>query len=143
MFQGPLGPLVTFSHSKSVTINETDKDTWFQHEVTTGVHNITFDGSRYKLTWSIHKDEVSVICCVCDVIIWVDTRSSNMFKDSFGSCKYICLYSNRSVASYFIWLFTLNFFLCGYVCVCEYMTCTSGSSGGTHPAPPPLTAADL
>ena len=98
------------SHSKSVTINETDKDTLFQHKLTTDVQNITFDGSRYKLTWSIHKDDVSLIrCdCDCDVIIWVNTRSSNTFKDSFASCKYISLYLNRPVANNFTRLSMLN-----------------------------------
>jgi len=87
-------------NSKSVTINKTEKDTLFQHKVT-GVPVITPDDSRFKLTWSIHKDNVSCISCDgdCDVIIFVNTRSPNTFKYSFSSCEYIGLYSSWSAAS--------------------------------------------
>ena len=68
----------------------------------TGVPVITPDDSRFKLTWWIHKDDVSSISCDgdCDVIIWVNTRSSNAFKDSFEPWEYKGLYSSQIVLSY-------------------------------------------
>jgi len=87
-------------------IKETDKDTLFQHMVTSKPV-ITAVDSRFKLTLWIHEDDVSSISCDdnCDVIIWVNTRSSNTFQDSFGPCEYIGLYSSQTVFSNFTQLF--------------------------------------
>jgi len=71
-----------------------DNDTLFQQNITSEP-SITSDDSRFKLTWLIKKDKVPCnITCDgdCDVIIWVKTRTSNIFKDSFGPCEYIGLY---------------------------------------------------
>ena len=104
-----------------VTISETDKVPLFQHEVT-GYSVVTHAAdNRFELTWSIHKDNVSSISCDgdFDVIIWVKTRSSNTFKDSFDSCEYIGLYSSRSVASIFARLLTINVIIfIMWLCVC-------------------------
>jgi len=92
--------IFTFESLRVVKINGMDIYTLFQHKVT-GVPIITADGSRFEFTWSIHKDDVALISCEgdCDVIVWVKTGSSNIFKDSFCSCKYAVLYSGRSAAS--------------------------------------------
>ena len=86
--------IFTFESLRVVKVNGTDIVTLFQHKVT-GVPVITADGSRFEFTWSIHKDDVALISCEgdCDVIVWVNTRSSNIFKDSFCSCKYAVLVS--------------------------------------------------
>ena len=100
------------------------KKPFFQHNVT-GVSNITAVASRFKLTWLIYKDDVSSISCDgdCDVIIWVNTRSSNTFTDSFGSWEYIGMYFSRSVARNFTQLLTLNVIIFNVViCLCGNMT---------------------
>jgi len=89
----------------------------------TGVPVIASDDSRFNLTWGIHKDDVSSISCDgdCDVIIWINTRTSNAFKDSFGPWENIGLYSSRTMFSYFTQLFTTNAQLFYNVVMCLHV----------------------
>jgi len=104
-------------------MNEMDNDTLFQHTVT-GESVITAADSRFKLTWSIWKNNVSIICYDdCDVIIWVNTRSSNTFKDSFCSFvqdgQWLIILLGYFIYIFHLFMFTQNVLIfIMWLCIC-------------------------